>query len=242
MPKKTAGDLRNHKVVSRKQWLAARKRLLAKEKAFTKQRDALSRQRRALPWVKVDKAYTFDAPGGPVTLADLFDGKSQLVVYHFMFTPSWEEGCKHCSFWADNFNPIIVHLNHRDTAFAAISRAPLAKLERFKARMGWIFKWVSSSASDFNHDYQVSFTPAELKSGKALYNFGTMKPGSMKDLQGVSVFYKDARRNVFHTYSTFARGIDLLNTAYNYIDLVPKGRDEADGPQRWVRYHDRYED
>lgn len=240
MPKQSTSDVTKHKVVSRKQWLTARKRLLAKEKAFTRQRDALSRQRRALPWVKVDKAYTFDAPGGPVTLADLFEGKSQLVVYHFMFTPSWDEGCKHCSFWADNFNPIIVHLNHRDTAFVAISRAPLGKLERFKARMGWSFRWVSSSGTDFNGDYRVSFTPEEIENGKPIYNFGTIAPG-MADREGVSVFYKDARGALFHTYSCYARGIDLLNTAYNYIDLVPKGRDEADGPQRWVRYHDRYE-
>ncbi|MFI5279599.1 MAG: DUF899 domain-containing protein [Gemmatimonadales bacterium] len=241
MPTKSAGDIKGHKVVSRKQWLAARKRLLAKEKAFTKQRDALNRQRRALPWVKVDKDYTFDGPGGPVTLAELFDGRSQLIVYHFMFTPTWDDGCKHCSFWADNFNPVIVHINHRGAAFAAISRAPLAKLERFKARMGWSFRWVSSHGNDFNADYHVSFTPEEVESGEPLYNVGTMAPG-MADREGVSVFYRDARGRVFHTYSTFARGIDLLNTAYNYIDLLPKGRDEADGPQRWVRYHDRYED
>jgi predicted dithiol-disulfide oxidoreductase (DUF899 family) len=241
MPKKTASDIKGHKIVSRKLWLAARRRLLAKEKTFTKQRDALNRQRRALPWVKVDKTYTFDAPGGPVTLAELFDEKSQLIVYHFMFTPSWEEGCKHCSFWADSFDPAVVHINHRDAAFVAISRASLAKLDRFRARMGWTFRWVSSSGNDFNRDFQASFTPEEVEGGEKIYNFATIAPG-MPDREGASVFYKDARGNVFHTYSTFARGIDLLNTAYNYIDLLPKGRDEADGPQRWVRYHDRYED
>jgi predicted dithiol-disulfide oxidoreductase (DUF899 family) len=175
-----------------------------------------------------------------VSLAELFGGKSQLIVYHFMFTPSWDDGCKHCSFWADSFNPAIVHINHRDAAFAVISRAPLAKLERFKARMGWTFRWVSSAGTDFNADFRVSFTPEEVEGGKKIYNFDTMAPG-MPDREGASVFYKDARGNVFHTYSTFARGIDLLNTAYNYIDLLPKGRDEADGPQRWVRYRDRYE-
>jgi predicted dithiol-disulfide oxidoreductase (DUF899 family) len=227
--------------VSRKLWLAARKRLLAKEKAFTKQRDALNRQRRALPWVRVDEAYTFDAPGGPVTLAELFGGRSQLIVYHFMFSPAWDDGCKHCSFWADSFDPVIVHINHRDAAFAVISRAPLDKLERFRARMGWSFRWVSSSGNDFNFDFGASVTPEEVESGEPVYNIGTMAPG-MPEREGVSVFYKDARGRVFHTYSTFARGIDLLNTAYNYIDLLPKGRDEAAGPQRWVRYHDRYED
>jgi len=239
MPKPKSGTPR-HPVVSRDKWLAARKRFLKKEKAFTRQRDALSGQRRALPWENVDKPYAFDGPNGKESLADLFQGRSQLVVYHFMFPPEWDEGCPSCSFWADNFNAVIVHLEHRDTSFVAISRAPLAKITRFKQRMGWSFKWVSSAPSDFNYDYQVSFRPDEVKGGKALYNYGTIVPG-MSDREGVSVFYRDPSGAVFHTYSSYARGIDMLNTAYNYLDLVPKGRDEdPDDTQGWVAYHDRY--
>ena len=233
---------KKHRVASHDQWLTARKRLLTKEKKFTRLRDALTEERRALPWVPVEKPYAFDGPTGKETLADLFQGRSQLVVYHFMFPAEWEEGCKSCSFWADNFNPLGVHLNHRDTTFVAMSRAPLAKIERFKQRMGWGFKWVSSGQSDFNYDYQVSFTPRDLKSGKALYNYGTSDPG-ISDREGVSVFYRDPSGAVFHTYSAYARGIDMLNTAYNYLDLVPKGRDEKPGPpMAWLEYHDRYRD
>ena len=237
-----SGGIKAHPVVSRAEWLAARTALLAKEKEFTRLRDQLSRQRRELPWVKVDKTYVFDGPSGKETLANLFANRRQLLVYHFMFPPEWDEGCKHCSFWADNFNPIGVHLNHRDTTMVAISRAPLAKIERFKKRMGWTFKWVSSFQNDFNYDHQASFRPEDVKSGKAFYNYGTTEPG-MTDREGVSVFYQDEAGAVFHTYSSYARGIDMLNTAYHYLDLVPKGRDEdPENTQSWVEYHDRYRD
>jgi len=235
---------KDHPVVSREEWLSARTKLLAKEKEFTRLRDDLSRQRRELPWVKVDKPYVFEGPKGKETLADLFDKRSQLVVYHFMFAPEWSEGCPHCSFWADNFNEIGVHLNHRDVTFVAISRAPLTKIDAFKKRMAWKFKWLSSGKTDFNYDYSVSFTPEQLKKGPVLYNYAREELGETQDREGVSVFYKDDQGTIFHTYSAFARGIDLMNTAYNYLDLVPKGRDE-DGlefTQAWVRHHDRSED
>ena len=241
--KRNNGGLEGHPVVSREAWLSARKALLAKEKEFTRLRDDLSRQRRELPWVKVDKAYPFDGPSGQESLAALFADRSQLVVYHFMFSPEWDAGCPHCSFWADNFNPIGVHLNHRDVTLIAVSRAPLAKIESFKKRMGWSFKWVSSSPNDFNHDYGVSFTPEQIQGGEAIYNYARTKMDGA-DREGLSVFYKDPGGAVFHTYSCYARGIDLLNTAYNFLDLVPKGRDE-DGlafTQSWVRHHDRYQD
>jgi predicted dithiol-disulfide oxidoreductase (DUF899 family) len=231
-----------HRVVSHKAWIEARRKFLAKEKKFTRLRDELSRQRRALPWEKVEKQYVFDGPRGKETLAELFDGRSQLVVYHFMFAPDWNEGCKHCSFWADNFNGIGVHLNHRDVSFTAISRAPLAKLEAFKKRMGWSFNWVSSGQNDFNYDYQASFTAQEVESGAAFYNFSKFDVG-VTDREGVSAFYKDKSGTIFHTYSSYARGIDMLNTAYHYLDLVPMGRDEdaLEFTQSWVRHHDRYE-
>ncbi len=237
-----SSSIKDHPVVSREEWLAARTAFLAKEKEFTRLRDELSRQRRELPWEKVDKEYVFDGPGGKETLAELFENRRQLVVYHFMFSPEWDEGCLHCSFWADNFNGIGVHLNHRDVTFIAISRAPLAKIEPFKKRMGWSFKWVSSFQNDFNFDYHVSFTPEEMQSGAAFYNYSKTDLDDA-DREGVSVFYKDESGAVFHTYSAYARGIDMLNTAYHYLDLVPKGRDEdgPEGPQAWVRYHDRYE-
>jgi predicted dithiol-disulfide oxidoreductase (DUF899 family) len=243
MAQDASSGLQHHPVVSRAQWLSARTALLAQEKEFTRQRDELSRRRRELPWVRLDKPYVFEGPDGKETLPDLFANRTQLVVYHFMFGPDWNEGCKHCSFWADNFNPVGVHLNHRDVTFVAISRAPLAKIERFRQRMGWSFKWVSSGQNDFNYDYRVSFTPEQLKSGAVDYNY-EISDMDMAEREGVSVFYKDAQGAVYHTYSTFARGIDLLNTAYNYLDLVPKGRDEdgPEGPQAWVRYHDRYTD
>ncbi len=193
--------------------------------------------------MKVGKQYTFNGPGGKETLADLFENRSQLVVYHFMFSPEWNEGCKHCSFWADNFNNIGIHLNNRDVTPVAVSRASLAKIERFKKRMGWSFKWVSSSQSDFNYDHYASFTAAEIRNGSAFYNYRKTDPGGT-DREGVSVFYKDEDGTVYHTYSSYARGIDMLNTAYHYLDLVPKGRDEDDleSPQAWVRYHDEYKD
>jgi len=229
------------KVVSREEWLAARTALLAKEKEFTALRDALSQQRRALPWMKVEKQYVFVGPRGKQTLAELFDGRSQLVVYHFMFSPEWDAGCPHCSFWADNFNGIDVHLAHRDVTFVAISRASLDKIEAFRKRMGWTFKWVSSSETVFNYDYQASFTPEALRSGSVVYNYAKTKM-DIADREGISVFYTDESGAVFHTYSCYARGIDIVNGAYNFLDLVPKGRDEEshDFPQYWVRYHDAY--
>lgn len=228
-----------HTVVSRKDWLAARKALLAKEKKFTRLRDQLSKERRQLPWVKVDKDYVFDGPHGTETLSELFDGRSQLIVYHFMFGPDWDAGCKHCSFWADNFDRIIVHLNHRDVTMVAASRAPYRKLETYKKRMGWNFKWVSSGNTDFNFDYHVSFTPEEEAKNKAFFNYKIQDPDS-SDREGTSVFFKDAKGNVFHTYSTYARGIDMVNTAYHYLDLVPKGRDEGKSGPFWLCRHDEY--
>ena len=234
----------NHsKVVSRDEWLAARKQHLKKEKEFTRLRDKLSAERRDLSWVKVEKNYVFDGPKGKETLADLFDGRSQLIVYHFMFGPDWEEGCKSCSFWVDNFNGIPIHLNHRDVTFTAVSRAPLAKINAYKKRMGWSFPWVSSYGSDFNFDYHVSFTPEQIAEGKAYYNY-EVRPNTVSDEQGISVFYKNERGEVFHTYSCYARGIDMVNGAYHFLDLVPKGRDEAELPwtMAWVRHHDKYGD
>ena len=229
-----------HRVVSRDKWVAARKALLRKEKAFSKARDKLARERRKLPWVKVDKAYVFDGPDGRASLADLFDGRSQLAVYHFMFPPEWENGCKHCSFWADHYDAATgAHLRAKDTSFAVISRAPLAKIEPFKRRMGWQFKWLSSGANDFNYDFGASFTPKQVKAGAKVFNYG-QAPG-MSDREGLSVFFRDKAGNVFHTYSTWARGIDLLNGTYNVLDLTPLGRNEdPDATQGWVQYHDSY--
>lgn len=228
-----------HQVVAHEEWIAARRELLIKEKEFTKLQDQLSRQRRELPWERVEKPYVFEGPEGKETLAQLFAGRSQLAVYHFMFAPEWEEGCKHCSFWADNFNGTAVHLNHRDVTFVAISRAPLAKLEQFKKRMGWSFKWVSAGGADFNYDYRVSFTPAELAAGEVDHN-----KNKLADVVGISAFYQDAGGNLFHTYSAYERGVEPINGAYHFLDLMPKGRDEAglDFTQAWVRHHDRYED
>jgi predicted dithiol-disulfide oxidoreductase (DUF899 family) len=233
-------EVDGHPVVSREAWLSARTALLAKEKEFTRRRDELNRQRRELPWVRVEKAYVFETAGGPETLSELFLDRSQLVVYHFMFNPDWNEGCKSCSFWADSFNGIDTHLRGRDVSFLAISRAPLARIQAFKKRMGWTFKWASSFGNDFNHDYHVSFSPEEV-TGEAVYNY--VKTRVPADREGVSVFYKDGAGRVFHTYSSYARGIDMLNAAYNYLDLVPKGRDEEGlkSPQAWVRHHDKYE-
>jgi predicted dithiol-disulfide oxidoreductase (DUF899 family) len=232
-----------HKLVSREEWLAARKAHLAKEKEFTRARDELSRQRRELPWVKVDKAYAFDGPDGKQTLGDLFDGRSQLIVYHFMFGPGWEQGCPSCSFLADHFDGALVHLAHRDVTLLAVSRAPLPEIEAFKQRMGWRFKWVSSHGNDFNRDYHVSFSKDELADGKVFYNYRMDKFPS-EEAPGASVFYKDANGDIFHTYSAYARGLDILAGTYNYLDLVPKGRDEAELPwtMAWIRHHDRYAD
>ena len=233
--------LARHPVVSHEEWLKARTAFLVREKEFTRLRDELSRARRELPWERVEKAYTFETPEGARMLAELFAGRSQLVVYHFMFAPEADQGCPHCSFWADNFDPVIVHLNQRDVTMVAVSRAPLAKLEAFKKRMGWSFRWASSGEGDFNYDFGASFRPDQVQAGAGFYNYRMGPVG--RDREGVSVFYREASGTVFHTYSAYARGIDILNTAYNYLDLVPKGRDE-DGlefVQAWVRHHDRYE-
>jgi predicted dithiol-disulfide oxidoreductase (DUF899 family) len=233
--------IQHPRVVSHDQWVTERVAFMAKEKEFTRLRDELSRQRRELPWEKVTKSYVFDGPNGKETLAELFEDRSQLVVYHFMFNPAWDEGCPGCSFWADNFNGIDIHLAHRDITFLAISRAPLPKLEGYRKRMGWSFKWVSAGESDFNYDFQVSFDPEAAKSGAAYYNYGTgVKIG--EDMPGVSVFYKDLNGEIYHTYSAYSRGIDLLNGAYNYIDLTPKGRDEGTQIMSWLRRRDQYED
>ena len=232
-----------HKVVSRDEWLTARKDLLAKEKDFTRQRDALSAERRKLPWVKVEKEYLFESPDGKQTLADLFGRKSQLIVYHFMLGPGWEEGCKSCSYLGDHFDGSAVHLAHRDVTLTAVSRAPLAQIEPFKKRMGWRFPWVSSNGSDFNYDYHVSFTKDQLAQGKVDYNYSETEFPS-EEAPGASVFYKDKTGDVFHTYSTYARGLDILVGAYNFLDLAPKGRDEEalKFTMAWVRHHDKYVD
>lgn len=228
-----------HPVVSPAQWQAARAALLKKEKEFTRLRDALSRDRRALPWEKVERSYVFDGPSGPESLSDLFAGKSQLVVYHFMFSPDDDAGCKHCSFWADHYDAMLPHLAHRDVSFVVISRAPLAKIAAFRQRMGWTFKWLSSGNNSFNYDYRVSFAPADFDT--PVYNAGTLAPG-MADREGLSVFTKDASGTLYRTYSTHARGIDMINGTYQILDLVPKGRDEdPEAPQDWVRHHDRYD-
>jgi len=232
----------DHEVVSQEQWTAARKALLAIEKEFTRQRDELSRQRRELPWTKVEKNYVFDGPSGKETLSDLFAGRGQLMIYHFMFAPGWEEGCKSCSFLADHIDGMLVHLRHRDVTLLLVSRAPLAQIEAFKKRMGWKFKWVSSYGNDFNFDFHVSFTPEEMAKGEAYYNYG-MGRIPVEELPGLSVFYNNGG-GVYHTYSTYSRGLDILLGAYNFLDMAPKGRDEeglAHG-MAWLRHHDRYED
>lgn len=230
-----------NEIVSPEAWLKARLELLTAEKEFGRQREALTRRRMEMPWERVEKSYLFEGPAGTLSLADLFDGRSQLIVYHFMLAPDWQEGCKHCSFWADNFNGIPVHLNHRDVTFTAVSRAPLARIEAYRKRLGWSFPWVSSFGSDFNFDYQVSRTPEQLAKGKAYYNY-KLQPSTVPEQVGVSVFYRSDEDEVFHTYSCYSRGIEMLNAAYHFLDLVPKGRDE-DGlnyPMEWVRRRDQY--
>jgi predicted dithiol-disulfide oxidoreductase (DUF899 family) len=231
-----------HKIVSREEWIAARKDLMAREKQLTQAREALSRDRRELPWVKVDKNYVFDGPNGKTALGDLFKGRPQLVVQHIMFAPDWDAACKSCSFWADGLDRTVAHLAARDTTMAAISRAPLAKLETFKRRMGWTFDWVSSGNNDFNYDYAVSFTPEQLKSGSTLYNYGTTPFGS-EEAPGISVFYRDESGAIFHTYSAYSRGLDMMNAAYHYLDLTPLGRHEEGlpYPMDWVRLRDQYQ-
>jgi len=237
-----AGPMEDREIVSEADWLVARKDLLTREKEFTRQRDALSAARRSLPWVRIDKKYVFGGPKGKETLADLFDGRSQLIVYHFMFGPGWEEGCKSCSYLADHFDGANYHLPHRDVTFVAVSRAPLSEFAPYKKRMGWHFKWVSSHGSDFNFDYHVSFTKEEEKKNKVYYNY-TEGEFISDELPGLSVFYKDEDGNIFHTYSTYARGLDQLVGAYNFLDLVPRGRDEdPESTMSWVRRHDEYED
>jgi predicted dithiol-disulfide oxidoreductase (DUF899 family) len=230
----------DHTIATHEQWLAARLELLAAEKEFTRQRDALTRRRMAMPWERVEKSYSFEGASGALSLADLFDGRSQLIVYHFMFAPDWEEACKSCSFWADNFNGIPVHLGHRDVTFTAVSLAPLAKIEAYKKRMGWSFPWVSSHGSNFNFDYQASFTPDQIAAG-TYYNY-QVQPNKVSEQVGISVFARNERGELFHTYSCYSRGVDMLNGAYHYLDLVPKGRDE-DGLEfamGWLRRHDQY--
>jgi predicted dithiol-disulfide oxidoreductase (DUF899 family) len=239
----TGGEvMANHKVVPHAEWVKARKSLLAKEKEFTRLRDSLSRERRQLPWEKVEKNYVFDGPGGKESLSDLFDGRSQLIVYHFMYGPDWDEGCKSCSFLADHFNPAVVHLNHRDVSMVAVSKAPLPVLKAFKKRMGWTFRWVSSFDNDFNRDYGVSFTEEEVDGGKAYYNY---KAGGFPSTEapGASVFRKVDRGDIFHTYSVYQRGLDMFITAYHYLDIVPKGRDEdtLSYTMEWLRLHDEYD-
>jgi len=232
----------DHQVVSRDEWIDARRQLLAKEKALLRLREDLSRERRELPWEPVAKSYVFDGAAGKETLADLFAGRSQLIVYHFMFAPDSDAGCRGCSFWADNYNGIIPHLSQRDVSFAAVSRAPLPKLQAFAARMGWGFKWVSGANSDFNYDYQASFRKEDVARGAATYNYASYTD-SMPDKPGFSVFFRDAAGDIFHTYSTYARGLDPINAVFQLLDLVPKGRDESGlaHPMSWVKLHDQYE-
>jgi predicted dithiol-disulfide oxidoreductase (DUF899 family) len=231
-----------HRIVSRDEWVAERKTLLAREKELTHLRDQIARERRALPWVRVDKTYVFDAPDGRRTLAELFDGRRQLLVQHFMFAPGWEQGCKSCSFMADHSDGMNVHLAHRDITLVAISRAPLADIERFRRRMGWRFKWVSSHGNDFNYDFGVSFTAEDVAKGKLYYNYGEW-PFTYEEWPGISVFYKDEAGDVFHTYSTYGRGVEVMMGTYNMLDLTPKGRNERDVDHKmeWIRHHDRYE-
>lgn len=228
------------KIVSPTEWLAARKHLLAKEKEFTRLRDELSRERRQMPWEKVEKQYAFEAAGGKESLADLFAGRGQLIVYHFMFGPGWKEGCPSCSFLGDSFDGATVHLAQRDTTFVVVSRATLPEIEAFKKRMGWKFKWVSSFGSDFNYDYQA--TARQADKGKTYYNYDFVEFPS-EERPGLSVFAKKDGQ-VFHAYSTYARGLDILLPTYNLLDMTPKGRDEESlpWPMAWIRHHDRYGD
>src|SRR5882724_2584100 len=231
----------NHPIVSRQQWLAERQKLMAREKELTRLGDQIARERRALPWVKMDKEYLFDTPVGRRPLADLFDGRRQLVMQHFMFAPGWDQGCKSCSYMADHTDATLPHLAQRDTAFVAVSCAPLAEIESFRRRMGWTFPWVSSHGTTFNRDFHVTFTPEERKSGAVDYNFGSVPPGD--EMTGVSVFWKDDAGTVFHTYSTYGRGVEVMMHTYRLLDLTPEGRDEdgLDFTMAWVRHHDRYE-
>lgn len=232
-------NIDSHPVVSRAEWLAARREHLAREKALTHQRDQLSADRRALPWVKIDEPYSFDTPDGRQTLAQLFGNNSQLIVYHFMFAKDWKEGCKGCSFLSDHLDGANLHLAHHDISLVAVSHAPLAEFQAFKKRMGWQFKWVSSAGNSFNEDFHVSATDAEKSAGKMNYNYETTDYAE-EEMPGVSVFYKNAEGEIFHTYSAYARGLDILVGTYNYLDLTPKGRNEEE-IMEWVRLHDQYD-
>ena len=239
----TKNTVDNPKIVTQEEWLVARKKLLAREKELTHMKDAVSAERRQMPWVKVEKEYVFDGPGGNIKLADLFQGKSQLIVYHFMFGPDWQEGCPSCSFLMDHTDGALVHLAQRDVSFAAVSRAPWPKIEAFQKRMGWRFHWVSSNSSDFNYDYHVTFKKEEKDKGQVYYNF-EMQAFPSDEAPGISVFYKDKNNDIFHTYSSYARGTETGVGTYSYLDLVPKGRDEDELPfsMSWLRHHDRYAD
>jgi predicted dithiol-disulfide oxidoreductase (DUF899 family) len=236
------GTTKSHRVATQDEWVAERKKLLAREKELTRFRDEIARERRALPWVRIDKQYVFATPEGRRTLAELFDGRSQLLVQHFMLGPGWEQGCASCSYMADHSDGMDVHLANRDTTLIAISRAPLAEIERFQRRMGWRFTWVSSHGSDFNYDFGVSFTQDQVDKGEVQYNYGT-SPHAYEELPGISVFIKDEAGQVFHSYSTYARGVEVMMGTYNMLDLTPKGRSERDVDHKmeWVRHHDRYE-
>ncbi len=239
---KTVVGVRNHPVVSHDAWVKARVKLLKEEKKFTKLQEKLNERRRALPWEKVTKRYSFDGPGGKQTLSDLFDGRGQLIVWHFMFGPDWKEGCSHCSCWADTFDAVAVHLAARDTTMAAVSMAPLKKLLAFRKRMGWSFPWVSGARTDFNYDFQASARPEELAAGQVLYNYSTIEPFS-DQMHGCSAFVKDTKGDIYHTYSTYARGVEALNGAFHFLDITAKGRDEdwANGDtSSWIRLHDQY--
>ncbi|MEP1209759.1 MAG: thioredoxin family protein [Rhizobiaceae bacterium] len=228
-------------ITSRDEWLAARRALLAEEKAFLRQRDELSAKRRQLPWVLVSEDYRFETPDRQKSLADLFGDKSQLIIQHFMMGEDWNEGCPSCSFWADGVDGTTVHLENRDAAYVCVSNTSMEKIEAYKSRMGWKFHWVSSLGSSFNHDYQASFTPEEMESGSVYYNFhDTTFPVS--EAPGISVFAKDESGQIFHTYSCYSRGLDNMNVAYQYLDLLPKGRDEdaLPHPMAWVKRHDQY--
>lgn len=229
-----------NKVVSRAEWTKAQTEFLKKEKAFTKQREELSRERQALPWMKVEKEYVFHGEYGPEKLSDLFGDSSQLIVYHFMFAPEWTQGCMGCSFLADHYNPAVVHLQQRDVSLVTVSRAPVEKLKAFRKRMGWDFKWVSSLDNDFNRDFNVSFTSQETSSGLKLYNFGSQAM-NISDAPGMSAFFRDENGEIFLTYSTYARGLDIFLTTYHLLDIAPQGRGE-DEDMSWVRHHDRYGD
>lgn len=233
----------DHPVVSDAEWLDARRELLEMEKEYTRLRDRISARRRALPWKKIETDYQFEGPDGKESLSDLFGGRSQLVIVHFMFDPSWEEGCKSCSFMADHYDPAVAHLAARDVSLVAVSRAPLYKLQEFRDRMGWNFKWVSSYETGFNRDFFVTFTPEERDEGDCFYNF-SMGGFPVAEAPGISIFAKDADGQVFHTYSVYARGLESCITTYDFLDMVPKGRDEAalSYTMEWVRHHDKYEE